>query len=110
MSALQVQNLQELLEIISRVGSHLPGRGRATTATRPEHLAEDRRTLIINTYLEKSKSEEFYGRDERLATLKEERARIQADINTSLKSNKPTSAASSASPASMARESNVFDD
>jgi uncharacterized protein involved in exopolysaccharide biosynthesis len=51
---------------------------------RPEHLAD-----IVNTvttvYLEKAKSEEFYGRDDRLASLKEEQARVQNETDSLLK-------------------------
>jgi succinoglycan biosynthesis transport protein ExoP len=50
---------------------------------RPEHLAD-----IVNTvaavYLEKAKSEEFYGRDDRLASLKEEQTRIQNETDSLL--------------------------
>src|SRR5271168_1583623 len=38
---------------------------------RPEHLADIVNT-ITTVYIEKAKSEEFYGRDDRLASLKEE--------------------------------------
>jgi len=51
---------------------------------RPEHLAE-----IVNTvtavYIDKAKSEEFYGRDDRLASLKEEQTRIQNETDALLK-------------------------
>jgi succinoglycan biosynthesis transport protein ExoP len=51
---------------------------------RPEHLAD-----IVNTvttvYLEKAKSEEFYGRDDRLASLKDEQNRIQTETDALLK-------------------------
>jgi uncharacterized protein involved in exopolysaccharide biosynthesis len=50
---------------------------------RPEHLAD-----IVNTvaaaYLAKAKSEEFYGRDDRLASLKEEQTRIQTETDSLL--------------------------
>jgi polysaccharide biosynthesis transport protein len=50
---------------------------------RPEHLAD-----IVNTvttaYLQKAKSEEFYGRDDRLASLKEEQTRIQNETDSLL--------------------------
>lgn len=43
---------------------------------------------IVNTitasYLKKMKSEEFYGRDERLATLKQARDQVQKDLNAAL--------------------------
>jgi succinoglycan biosynthesis transport protein ExoP len=50
---------------------------------RPEHLAD-----IVNTvttvYLEKAKAEEFYGRDDRLASLKDEQTRIQKETDALL--------------------------
>jgi len=56
----------------------------ALDGPRPDHLAD-----IVNTitavYLEKAKSEEFYGRDDRLATLKEERTRIETERDGLLK-------------------------
>jgi len=51
---------------------------------RPEHLAEIVNT-VTNVYIEKARSEEYYGRDERLATLKEELSRIQTDSDALLK-------------------------
>jgi polysaccharide biosynthesis transport protein len=51
---------------------------------RPEHLAD-----IVNTvtkvYIEKARSEEYYGRDDRLATLNEELNHIQSDSDALLK-------------------------
>jgi polysaccharide biosynthesis transport protein len=51
---------------------------------RPEHLADIVNT-ITNVYIEKARSEEYYGRDERLATLKDELSRIQSDTDALLK-------------------------
>ena len=51
---------------------------------RPEHLADIVNT-ITNVYINKARSEEYYGRDERLATLKEELDHIQNDSDTLLK-------------------------
>jgi succinoglycan biosynthesis transport protein ExoP len=51
---------------------------------RPEHLADIVNT-ITNTYIQKARSEEFYGRDDRLATLKDELNRIQTDTDALLK-------------------------
>jgi uncharacterized protein involved in exopolysaccharide biosynthesis/Mrp family chromosome partitioning ATPase len=77
-----VQRLQQSLDV-ARVGNTYQV-SIGLDGPRPEHLAE-----IVNTvtavYLEKAKSEEFYGRDERLATLKEERARVEADRDALLK-------------------------
>jgi succinoglycan biosynthesis transport protein ExoP len=51
---------------------------------RPEHLADIVNT-ITDVYIEKARSEEYYGRDERLATLKDELNRIQTDTDALLK-------------------------
>ena len=51
---------------------------------RPEHLAEIV-NIVTNVYIEKAHSEEYYGRDERLATLKDELNRIQTDSDALLK-------------------------
>ena len=50
---------------------------------RPEHLADIVNT-VTNVYLEKAKSEEFYGRDDRLASLKDEQNRVQNEIDSLL--------------------------
>jgi polysaccharide biosynthesis transport protein len=49
----------------------------------PARLAEIV-NAVTNTYLEKAKDEEFYGRDERLQTLRQERARLQTDLDARL--------------------------
>jgi polysaccharide biosynthesis transport protein len=84
-----VQRLQQSLDI-TRVGTTYQVQV-ALDGPRPEHLAE-----IVNTvtavYLEKAKSEEFYGRDERLATLREERTKVETERDGLLKEqNKITS-------------------
>jgi succinoglycan biosynthesis transport protein ExoP len=84
-----VQRLQQGLDI-ARVGTTYQVQV-ALDGARPEHLAE-----IVNTvtavYLEKAKSEEFYGRDERLATLREERNKVETERDDLLKEqNKITS-------------------
>src|SRR5271170_1192331 len=50
---------------------------------RPGKLA-DIVNAVTNTYLEKAKDEEFYGRDERLQTLRAERSRLQSELDTRL--------------------------
>jgi succinoglycan biosynthesis transport protein ExoP len=50
---------------------------------RPEHLAEIA-NVVTTVYLEKAKSEEFYGRDDRLASLKDEQTRIQNETDSLL--------------------------
>ncbi|WP_263354821.1 GumC family protein [Acidicapsa acidisoli] len=53
------------------------------SGSRPEHLA-DIVNAVTAVYIEKAKSEEFYGRDDRLASLKEEQARIQNETDSLL--------------------------
>jgi succinoglycan biosynthesis transport protein ExoP len=76
-----VERLQRSLEI-TRVGNTYQVEI-AIIGGRPEHLADIVNT-VTNTYLDKAKSEEYYGRDERIATLKEERTRIQTEIDSRL--------------------------
>ncbi|HEX3471157.1 MAG TPA: AAA family ATPase [Silvibacterium sp.] len=76
-----VERLQRSLDI-SRVGTtyqveiNLIG-------SRPGRLAEIV-NAVTNTYLEKAKNEEFYGRDERLQTLHQERTRLQSELDARL--------------------------
>jgi len=49
----------------------------------PEHLA-DIVNIVTEVYLEKARSEQFYGSDKSLNTLKDERAHIQAAIDSDL--------------------------
>jgi succinoglycan biosynthesis transport protein ExoP len=73
-----VQRLQQSLDI-GRVGaSYQVSIG--LDGPRPEHLAEIVNT-ITQVYIDKAKSDEFYGRDDRLSTLKDERTRISTDID-----------------------------
>lgn len=76
-----VSRLQKSLDI-SRIGETYQVEI-SIDGPRPEHLAD-----IVNTvaavYLEKAKSEEFYGRDDRLASLKEEQTRIQTETDSLL--------------------------
>lgn len=51
---------------------------------RPEHLADIVNT-VTNVYIEKARSEEYYGRDDRLASLKDELNRIQTETDALLK-------------------------
>jgi Mrp family chromosome partitioning ATPase/capsular polysaccharide biosynthesis protein len=50
---------------------------------RPGKLAEIV-NAVTETYLAKTKDEEFYGRDERLQTLRDERARLQSELDARL--------------------------
>jgi polysaccharide biosynthesis transport protein len=52
-------------------------------STIPDDLAEIVNT-ITDSYLKKMKNEEFYGRDERLASLKQARDQVQKDLNAAL--------------------------
>ena len=49
----------------------------------PGNLA-DIVNAVANTYIEKAREEEFYGRDQRLDTLRQERSRIQSDLDSLL--------------------------
>jgi uncharacterized protein involved in exopolysaccharide biosynthesis/Mrp family chromosome partitioning ATPase len=76
-----VARLQNALDI-SRVGTtyqveiNLMG-------SHPDRLA-DIVNAVTNTYIEKAKDEEFYGRDERLETLRQERKRLQSELDARL--------------------------
>jgi uncharacterized protein involved in exopolysaccharide biosynthesis len=50
----------------------------------PSYLA-DIVTAVTDSYLSDTQDEEFYGRDKRLAALREERAQVQKDLNDRLK-------------------------
>jgi succinoglycan biosynthesis transport protein ExoP len=76
-----VLRLQEILET-RRVGTTYQVEI-GIDGPRPEHLAEIV-NIVTTVYLEKAKSEEFYGRDDRLASLKEEQTRIQNETDSLL--------------------------
>jgi succinoglycan biosynthesis transport protein ExoP len=76
-----VLRLQQSLNI-SRVGTSYQV-AISIDGPRPEHLAEIVNT-VTDVYLQKAKSEEFYGRDDRLASLKEEQKRIQSETDALL--------------------------
>ena len=48
------------------------------SGTQPEHLAEIV-NAVTNSYLGKTKGEEFYGRDQRLAALRQARAEVRTN-------------------------------
>jgi len=50
---------------------------------RPEHLA-DIVNAVADAYIEKAKSEQYYGRDDRLKSLKDEQTRIQTQTDALL--------------------------
>ncbi len=76
-----VGRLQEALTI-DRIGTTYQVEI-ALDGPRPEHLADIVNT-VADTYIAKAKSEEYYGRDERLASLKDEQNRIQNDTDALL--------------------------
>jgi polysaccharide biosynthesis transport protein len=76
-----VERLQGALDI-SRVGTTYQVEI-SLLGLRPEQLAEIV-NAVTNTYLEKAKAEEFYGRDERLDTLRQERTRLQTELDARL--------------------------
>ncbi len=75
---------------------------------RPEHLA-DIVNMVTSVYLEKARSEEFYGRDDRLASLKEERTRVQNQMDTLLQEQSQISKALGVA-AFNGKGNNLFDD
>ena len=76
-----VERLQKSLDI-DRVGTTYQV-AITLLGSRPGKLA-DIVNAVTNTYLEKAKDEEFYGRDERLQTLRAERSRLQSELDTRL--------------------------
>ena len=100
-----VIRLQQSLDI-GRVGNTYQVRI-ALDGPRPERLAEIVNT-VTSTYLEKAKSEEFYGRDDRLASLKDERDRIQKERDALLQEQSQISRALGVASFD-GKGSNVFD-
>jgi polysaccharide biosynthesis transport protein len=78
---MQVESLRHSLDI-SRLGGTYQVEI-SMMGWQPEHLAEVV-NAITKAYLDKAKGEEFYGRDQRLAALKDEATRIQTDIDSRL--------------------------
>jgi succinoglycan biosynthesis transport protein ExoP len=76
-----VERLQHSLDI-KRIGTTYQV-GITMTGARPEHMAEIV-NAVTESFLLKSKSQEFYGRDERLATLRETRDQIQKELDAKL--------------------------
>ncbi len=71
-SALDISRVGTTYQVeISLMGAH------------PDRLAEIV-NAVTNTYIEKAKDEEFYGRDERLETLRQERTRLQSELDARL--------------------------
>ncbi len=73
---------------------------------RPEHLAEIV-NILTATYLAKARSDQFPDRDDRLATLKEERNRIQNDRDALLQEQDQITKALGV--AAFSKGSNLFD-
>ena len=76
-----VTRLQRMLEI-ERIGSTYQ-MGITLMGGRPANLAEIV-NAVANTYVEKTRDEQFYGRDQRLDTLRQERSRVQSDLDALL--------------------------
>ena len=76
-----VARLQHMLEI-ERIGATYQ-MGITLMGSRPANLAEIV-NAVANTYVEKTKDEQFYGRDQRLDTLRQERSRVQSDLDSLL--------------------------
>ena len=76
-----VGRLQNALDI-SRVGTTYQVEI-SLMGAHPDRLAEIV-NAVTNTYIEKAKDEEFYGRDERLETLRQERTRLQSELDARL--------------------------
>lgn len=77
----EIQYLQKALEV-SRVGSSYE-MSVTLHGPSPAGLADIVNT-VTDTYLEKAKNEEFYGLDERLNTLNQEKDRIQKQIDQNM--------------------------
>ena len=76
-----VERMQASLDI-ERIGATYQV-GITLMGGHPNNLAEIV-NAVANTYIDKAKDEEFYGRDQRLDTLRQERSRIQSDLDSLL--------------------------
>jgi succinoglycan biosynthesis transport protein ExoP len=77
-----VQRLQQSLDI-ARIGTTYQVRI-ALEGPRPDHLAEIV-NIVTGTYIEKARKEQFYGADDRLSQLKDERTRVEKERDSLLK-------------------------
>ena len=77
----EIEVLQKTLEV-KRVGSTYEMSIGLHGAT-PKDLAEIV-NMVTNTYVERMKNEEFYGLDDRLNTLRQEKVRLQKEMDDSL--------------------------
>jgi len=77
----EIEVLQKAFEV-KRVGSTYE-MSIALHGPTPNDLAEIVNT-VTNTYVDRMKSEEFYGLDDRLNTLRQEKARLQKEMDDSL--------------------------
>jgi uncharacterized protein involved in exopolysaccharide biosynthesis/Mrp family chromosome partitioning ATPase len=76
-----VERLQRLIEV-ERIGSTYQ-MGISMISARPQRIA-DVVNAVTNAYLEQVKNDTFYGRDERLATLRTNRAEVQQKLDADL--------------------------
>jgi polysaccharide biosynthesis transport protein len=77
----EVQVLQHSLDV-ARIGNTYQV-SIGLQGPKPDGLAETV-NAITSVYLEKAKNEEFYGRDERLTTLNQEKNRLQKELDNQL--------------------------
>lgn len=77
----EIQSLQGALEVVRIGATYQVSIG--LHGSKPDGLAETV-NAVTNAYLEKAKNEEFYGKDERLNTLHQERDRLQKELDARL--------------------------
>lgn len=76
-----VERLQRSIEV-ERIGTTYQ-MGISMVSSRPQHLAEIV-NAVTNSYLNTSQKDQFYGRDERLATLRQTRNEYQQKLDADL--------------------------
>ncbi|GGG93362.1 GumC family protein [Silvibacterium dinghuense] len=99
-----VERLQHILEA-KRIGESYEI-GVTLDGYNPKHLAEVV-NAVGNAFTETSKNEQFYGRDERLATLRETRSQIRKDLDAKLQ--EQASITSSLGMANTGQGANPYD-
>lgn len=102
-----IERMQKALEI-SRIGMTYQVEI-SLQGLRPTHLAEIVNT-VTDTFIEKAKNEEFYGRDERLQTLRDERAHVQADLDARLQEQANITTALGVAQVGAAGSADSYDD
>jgi polysaccharide biosynthesis transport protein len=79
------------------------------TAQNPEHLAQIV-NAVAQSYLNRAKQDEFYGRDERLATLRAARADLEKNLDQTLQEQAEITRKLGVAALGMSDASNPFDD